>query len=138
MRKVTVNIGGQEYTLVMTVEALRQLTERCGGMDKLTAFLLGKGADGKIDAAATIVNTGYALGILIQEGEEYRLMEAACYGSVDTKPRRRVPGPDELKHFLTPGNIRRYQKPVMDAVQASMEQEVEAEPEKNVESGKPR
>lgn len=138
MRKVTVNIGGQEYLLVMTVEAMRQLTERCGGMDKLTGFLLGKGANGKIVATDTIANTVYALCVLIQEGEEYRLMEAACYSLPDAPPRRRVPGLDELKHFLLPGDIRKYQKPVMDAVYASMEQEVEAEPEKNVKSGEPQ
>lgn len=128
MNSVMVDIGGRAYPLCMTVAAMDRLCERCGGLENLGQFLSGGG-----DAAKAMANTVFALGVLAQEGEEHRLMLAECYGG-DPQPRRKVPGPEQLRHLFTPAAVPAYQLAVMEAVNASVHQEVEAEAPKNGES----
>lgn len=128
MSSVTVDVAGKTYPLCMTVAAMDRICQQCGGLDNLGQYLAGGG-----DAAKAMANTVLALGVLIQEGEEHRLMLAECYGG-DSQPRRKVPGPEQLQHLFTPAAVQAYQMAVMEAVNASMHQEVEAEPQKNAES----
>lgn len=124
MKNVTVEIAGATYPLCMTVAAMEQICEKFGSLPNLLEAVRAE------DPAKALENTTFALGVLIQEGEENRLMVAACYGE-NVQPRRKVPGPEQLRHLLLPGQVVQYQLPVLEAVNASMQREVEVAPAKN-------
>lgn len=140
---VTVNIRGKEFPLCLTVAALDALNDKCGGIGGVMDFLRGYPADtsGMDEALAekenleavsrARYNNAWMLGLLVQEGEENRLIEARFEGG-DTK-RRVVPGPEEMVHLLTPGQIQEYQLSVLLAVNESMKRNFEAVPSKNAD-----
>lgn len=140
---VTVNIRGKEFPLCLTVAALDALNDKCGGIGGIMEFLRGYPADtsdmneqqaekANLEAVSRArYNNAWMLGLLVQEGEENRLMEAR-FDSGDTK-RRAVPGPEEMVHLLTPGQIQEYQLSVLLAVNESMKRNFEAVPSKNAD-----
>lgn len=128
--QVTVTIRGVQYPLCLTVAAFEQISEKCGGWENLQQFLLGGD-----NFARAVGNTAYTLGVLIQEGEENRQMEARFSGE-KTAPVV-VPGPECFIHFR-PAEVIQYREAVLQAIAASMQQEVETEPPKNAEGAEPR
>lgn len=127
--QVTVTIRGVQYPLCLTVAAFEQISDKCGGWE-LQKFLQGDG-----NFARAVGNTAYTLGVLIQEGEENRQMEARFSGE-KTAPVV-VPGPECFVHFR-PAEVIQYREAVLQAIAASMQQEVETEPPKNAEGAEPR
>lgn len=139
----TVTIRGKEFPLCLTVAALDALNDKCGGIVGIMDFLRGYPADteGLTDAQAEAANleafsrarynNAWMLGLLVQEGEENRLIEARFTGG-DGK-RRAVPGPEEMTHLLTPGEIEGYRLSVLLAINESMKRKLEAVPSKNVD-----
>ena len=139
-----VTIRGKEFPLCLTVAALDVLNDKCGGIAGIAEFLRGYPVDttGMDEAQAMAANleavsrarynNAWMLGLLIQEGEENRLIEARFEIDADSK-RRKVPGPEEMIHLLTPGEIDEYQLSVVQAVNESMKRKLETVPEKNVD-----
>ena len=139
---VTVIIRGKEFPLCLTVAALDVLNEKCGGISGISDFLRGYPADTagmdkeqaaleKAEAASRAkINNAWMLGLLIQEGEENRRQEA--YFTDGDITRRNVPGPEDMIHLLTPGQIEEYKLSVVLAVNESMKRTIETVPSKNV------
>nr|DAH22407.1 MAG TPA: hypothetical protein [Caudoviricetes sp.] len=125
-----VEIRGEEFPLCLTVEGLERVTELCGGLGNLKNYIFGKGSDAEpAEAGKAYANMVRVLGILIQEGEANRYMEER-WG--DPKAERRlVPGAEELRHLLTPGESIRYRADVIQAINDGLAQKIEAAPEKN-------
>lgn len=140
---VTVNIRGKEFPLCLTAAALDALNEKCGGIGGITDFLRGYPVDtsamGEAQAERANLeavsraryNNAWMLGLLVQEGEENRLVEARFDG--DDMKRRAVPGPEEMTHLLTPGQIEEYRLSVLLAVNDSMKRNFETVPSKNAD-----
>lgn len=123
---VTVTIRGKEYPLCLTVAALEKITEKGIGLNDLADFLVGGGETGK-----SLTNCAWLLGLLMQEGEENRLMCAELDGQEST--RNKVPGYNILRHALNPGEVRQYQELLFKAVSESMKTTIEAAPPKNAD-----
>ena len=121
---VEVEIRGKTFPLCLTVAALDEVNEKCGGLKNLTGFL-----NGNDDSSKSICNTAWMLGLLIREGEENRLIEARFAG--EKTERRSVPDSAAISHLLTPGSAQQYRLAVWNAVNESMRQEIEAEYSKN-------
>ena len=121
---VAARIRGKEFPLCLTVAALDRINDKCGGLSGLNAFLTGDG-----NGSRAMVNTAWLLGLLIQEGEEHRLVEARFSG--ESAERIVVPAPEDIAHLLTYGEIRGYYSLVWRAVNESLSRAIEAEPEKN-------
>lgn len=121
--QVTVTIRGAQYPLCLTVAAFEQISDKCGGWENLQKFLQGDG-----NFARAVGNTAYTLGVLIQEGEKNRQIEAMFSGE-EAAPLV-VPGPEFFAHFR-PVEVIQYREAVLQAIAASMQQEVETEPQKN-------
>lgn len=140
---VTVTIRGKEFPLCLTVAALDKINDQCGGLGGIMDFLRGNPEDIKwlneeqlqkmaVEAASRAkYNNAWMLGLLIQEGEENRLIEAKFQDDGDRK-RRAVPGPEEMLHLLTPGQIEDYRLSVLMAVTEGLKRNLEAVPSKNV------
>lgn len=138
---VKVTIRGKEFPLCLTVAALDTINDKCGGLGGIMDFLRGYPVDTSgmdedqaektnIEVAGrSRYNNAWMLGLLVQEGEENRLIEARFDGG-DMK-RRLVPGPEEMVHLLTPGQVQEYQLSVVLAVNESMKRDFEAVPSKN-------
>ena len=138
---IEVTIRGKVFPLCLTVAALDALNEKCGGIGGITDFLRGDPVEEpglsqtQLEQEALAAssrakyNNAWMLGLLIQEGEENRLMEARFSG--EKTERRAVPGPEELVHLLTPGQVESYRLPVLMAVNESMKRTLEAVPSKN-------
>lgn len=126
---VAVTIRGKEFPLCLTVAALDEVNRKCGGMKKLGAFLNGEDGTGNETNSVMICNTAWILGLLIREGEENRLINARFDG-VKTE-RRAVPDEDAMRHYLNVQTVLRYRIAVLQAVNESMRQDIEAEYEKN-------
>ena len=124
---VEVEIRGKNFPLCLTVAALDKVNEKCGGLKNLSNFMKGDGDSGK-----SICNTVWMLGLLIQEGEENRLVEARFSG--EKAERRAVPDSSAIMHLLTPGAAQAYRLAVWNAVNESMHQGIEAEYSKNAEN----
>lgn len=122
---VKVTIRGKEFPLCLTVAALDKINEKCGGLNHLIDWIRGNG-----NVSAGICNTAWALGLLIEEGEENRLVEAQFEPDAKTE-RREVPDSVALSHLLTPRTAKEYTVPVLDAVMESISQTIEAENSKN-------
>lgn len=125
-----VTIRGKEFPLCLTVAALDEINRKCGGMKKLSAFLKGEDGSGNELNSTMICNTAWMLGLLLREGEENRLMNARFDG-IQTE-RRTVPDEKNILHFLNIRTALRYRTAVLEAVNESMEQDIEAQYEKNV------
>lgn len=123
---VEVEIRGKKFPLCLTVAALDRINEKCGSLTNFLDFLQGDG-----DMNTIVLNTAWALALLVAEGEENRLVCARLDG--EKAERNQVPSEDALRHLLTPGAVRRYRVAVLTAVNESMRQEIEAESSKNVE-----
>lgn len=138
---VTVKIRGKEFPLCLTVAALDKINDKCGGLGSIMSFLKG---DPEIPEGATEeqaerltaeaasrakCNNTWMLGLLMQEGEENRQMEAR-FGDGD-RTARAVPTPEELAHLLTPGQMEEYRLNVILAVNEGMKRTFEAVPSKN-------
>lgn len=138
---VEVEIRGVKFPLCLTVAALDALNEKCGGIGGVGEFLKGDPEDLEgleeaerekrlMEAAGRAKhNNAWMLGLLIAEGEENRLVEARFAGE-NTK-RRAVPGPEEMVHLLTPGEVEQYRLAVLQAVTDGMKRKIEAVPSKN-------
>ena len=135
---VTVEIRGKKFPLCLTVAALDQLNEKCGGIGGIMDFLRGNPEEiqGLNDAqlqqlsmeatSRAKYNNAWMLGLLIREGEENRIMEARFDGG-DTE-RRSVPGPEDMVHLLTPGQVVAYQLAIIQAVNESLKRTLEITP----------
>ncbi len=136
---VTVKIRGKEFPLCLTVAAVDQLNEKCGGIGGVMDFLRGnpEQVEGlneeqlqQLDmeaASRAKYNNAWMLGLLIREGEENRIMEARFESGGDTE-RRSVPGPEGMVHLLTPGQIEDYRLSIIMAVNESLKRTLEATP----------
>ena len=111
-----VTICGKEYQLCMTVEAFDQITQACGGMDKLGSYLDGDG-----DIREMVSRTASVLAVLLREGEENRRLLASFCADGDATAR---------KVLLRPSAIA--------AINDSLRQEVEAAPAKNGGGAEPK
>ena len=125
-----VKIRGKEFPLCLTVAALDEINRKCGGMKQLGAFLNGEDGTGNEKNSVMICNTAWMLGLLIREGEENRLVNA-CFSGEKTE-RRVVPDEKDMMHYLNVKTALRYRLDVLQAVNESMQQDIEAEYEKNV------
>lgn len=132
---VEVDIRGKKFPLCLTVAALDKINEKCGGMRNIGAFLDGKAPDGSKSSTQLVINTAWMLGLLIQEGEENRLVVARCDG--EKTERLAVPDTTALSHLLTVASANKYRTAVIDAVNESMTQEIEAVYPKNVKDAEP-
>ena len=132
---VNVTIRGKQFPLCLTVAALDKINEKCGGISHIGEFLNGYPGNGETAdlhaGSRATVNCGWMLGLLIQEGEENRLVEARFAG--EHTERRAVPCGEDLAHLLTPGMEKHYRVAVWQAVNESLKQTVEAENPKNVQ-----
>ena len=137
---VEVTIRGKQFPLCLTVAALDKINEKCGSIAHIGEFLNGypgEGEDTDLNASSrAAVNCGWMLGVLIQEGEENRLVEARFAG--EPAERRAVPDAEDLAHLLTPGMEKHYRVAVWQAVNESLKQTVEAENPKNVQKAEQR
>lgn len=124
---VTIKIRGKEYPLCLTVAALERLNNKGISLEGIVDFALG----GKKDQSKAISNTAWLLALLMQEGEENRLVCAELDGQAAT--RQKVPNTQELSHCLRPGETREYISVALEAVAESMQVEIEAASPKNAE-----
>lgn len=136
---VTVDIRGKQFPLCLTVAALDALNEKCGGIGGVFGFLQGDPVEDPGLSEAQLAfekmaadsramhNNAWMLGLLVREGEENRLMEARFETGGDTV-RRAVPGPEEMVHLMTPGQIVGYRLDILKAVNESMKRTLEATP----------
>lgn len=123
---VKATIRGEEFPLCLTVGALDEINTVCGGLKDLSGYLQG---DASIHQTASRVT--WMLGLLIREGEAHRRASARFSG--EGCEARAVPDGAALAALLTPGAACRYLGVVFEAILESLKQEIEAEPEKNVE-----
>ena len=128
---VQVEIRGKQFPLCLTVAALDEVNGKCGGLSGIPKFLDGN-ENGKSDSSRAICNTAWMLALLIQEGEENRLIMARFDG--EQAERRDVPDEETVRHLLTMSSARKYRAAVYEAVTESMTQEIEALYPKNGES----
>ncbi len=124
---VKVNIRGKEFPLCLTVAALDKVTAKCGPLSKITDFL-----DGSKNLAQASINQAWLLGLLIQEGEANRRMEARFTGE-KSEPIA-VPSSEDIAHLMTYAEMCTYSGAVYAAVEESLVQTIEAVPEKNGEA----
>lgn len=127
-----VTICGKEYQLCMTVEAFDQITQACGGMDKLGSYLDGDG-----DIREMVSRTASVLAVLLREGEENRRLLASFCADGDATARK-VPTEAELRKLLTPRQLVLLRPSAIAAINDSLRQEVEAAPAKNGDSAEPK
>lgn len=132
MKSITVTICEKEYPLCMTVEAFDQITQACGGLDKLGEYLTGGGNPGK-----SVSNVAATLAVLLKEGEANRQMMASFGGGGEAEPRR-VPTEVELRKLLLPRQLMQLQPAVISAINESLKQEVEADHAKNGSGAEPQ
>lgn len=126
---VSVTIRGEEFPLCLTVAALDEINKKCGGIKKMAAFLNGEDGSGNEKHSVMICNTAWMLGLLIREGEENRLINARL--DSEKTERRAVPDEETMAHYLNAQTVLRYRVAVLQAVNESMQQDIEAEYEKN-------
>ena len=130
---VEVQILDRSYPLCMTVAALDEINDRCGGLSGLGDFLDGKTRDSGesqgINMETAAVNTAWLLGLLIREGENNRLLVARLTG----EPAERCPVPtsEDLAQLLTVHSAMKLRVSLFQAVNESMDKEIEAVYPKN-------
>lgn len=121
---VEVEIRGRKFLLCLTVAALDKINDKCGSLKDFLNFLQGGG-----DMNTIVLNTSWALALLMAEGEENRLICAELDGTEAV--RQQVPDAEALSHILTPGAVQKCRMAVLTAVNESMRQDIEAEHSKN-------
>lgn len=124
---VEVEIRGKKFPLCLTVAALDKINDKCGGISELTAFLTGSG-----DLSKSFHNTAWLLALLIEEGEKNRVVCARFDGN--PAEQTDLPNYEQLCSMCTIHTMMRYRGVVLDAINASMKQEIEVAPSKNVEN----
>lgn len=129
---VEVEIRGKQFPLCLTVAALDKVNAKCGGIGGIGKFLDGTNDEGETDFSQSMCNTAWLLGLLIQEGEENRLVCARCDG--EQAERRAVPDATAIGHLLTVASAKKYKMVVVAAVNESLTQEIEAANPKNGKS----
>lgn len=120
---VQIQLWGKDFPLCLTVAALDRINEKCGGIDEFTAFLNG---GPEKDYSKMLVNTAWALGLLIEEGEENRLVCARFDSETENAVRRAVPDQEAILSGLTIASALKYRPFVLSAVSESMTREIEA------------
>lgn len=137
-KAITVTLAGKTYPLCLTVAALEEFEDLCGGLENLGKFISGV-PEGAEEIEAESVNPGHAavataqaLGVLIAAGEEHRKVLATLNGEVCAD--RDVPNQFEVQHLMRPADLVVCQNAVMDAIVQGMEQTVEVDSSKNAES----
>lgn len=135
---ISAQIRGKEFPLCLTVAALDRINAKCGGMGKINDFLFPKKSAASDEEAASLdlyaraKNLAWLLGLLIQEGEENRIVGGQFSSS---RPERRaVPGPEEVMHLLKLGEALQFGDVVANAINESLRQDIEAAHSKNVEN----
>lgn len=128
---VEVEIRGKKFPLCLTVAAVDKINEKCGGLSGITKFLDGE-ENGKTNTGKAMYNTAWLLGLLIQEGEENRLI--LCRFDGEKAERRAVPDSEAICHLLTVASAKKYRAAVFDAINESLKQEIEAVHPKNGKS----
>lgn len=129
---ISVEIRGKEFPLCLTVAALDAINAKCGGIKNIGAFLDGIDEEGATSFSKSLCNTAWMLGLLIREGEENRLICARFDG--EQTERRAVPDSAAISHLLTIASAGKYKTSVIEAVNESLTQEIEAAYPKNVKS----
>lgn len=124
---VKVDIRGKEFPLCLTVTALDKINDKCGGISELTSFLSGSG-----DLSKSFRNTAWLLALLIEEGEKNR---AVC-AQFDGNPveQANLPDYEQLCSMCTIHTMMRYRGVALEAITASMQQDIEASHSKNGEN----
>lgn len=132
MGQVVIDIRGKKFPLCLTVAAVDKINAKCGGLKNLNDFLAGRSTGGgEADSSAALHNTLWVLELFIAEGEENRLCEARFAN--ESAERNVLPSVEELEKLFTPGEVLAYRVAVLQAIAASMQQEIRAVPEKNGE-----
>lgn len=142
---VKVNIRGKEFPLCLTVAALDKINDKCGGLAGLASFLYcsdeGDGATGnrilmgQRDTANMIKsfrNTAWMLALLIEEGAKNHAVCAQF--DVSAVEPINLPSYEQLCSMCNIYTMLRYRGNVIDAITASMQQDIEASHSKNVEN----
>lgn len=124
---VKVNIRGKEFPLCLTVAALDKINDKCGGISELAGYLNGSG-----DLSKSFHNTAWLLALLIEEGEKNRAVCAQFDGN--SVERSDLPNYEQLCSMCTIHTMMRYRGVVLEAISASMHQDIEASHSKNAEN----
>lgn len=124
---VKVDIRGKEFPLCLTVAALDKINDKCGGLSELSGFLNGSG-----DLSKAFHNTAWMLALLLEEGEKNRIVCSRFDGNQvdEVNP----PDYEDLCSMVTIHTMMRYRSTVLEAINQSMAQDIEASHSKNVES----
>lgn len=125
MAKVT--IRGKEFPLCLTVAALDQINEKCGGLSELPNFLIGDG-----DVSRAYRNTAWLLTLLIEEGEKNRQVCALFDGNQTESVE--LPTYEQICVMSTIYTMMRYRNICLEAISESMHQDIEASYPKNAEN----
>ena len=127
---VTVKLWGQEYPLCLTVGALDQINEKCGSLTEVSTFLDG---GHEKNYQQMLVNTAWMLSLLMQEGEENRLV-LSRYGGTGECERRDIPDHKAICSGLTLQMAAQCRLQVLAAINESLTQKIEADYGKKKES----
>lgn len=119
-------VAGKKYPLALTVEAMERINEKCGGIENLPAFLHSEEG-----IEESIKNTIWAIQMLIEEGEENRLVICDLNGR--QTERKSIPDEYQLIKLLTPGLVIAARNTIAEAVTESMRQTIKEEIPKNVD-----
>lgn len=120
---VSINLGGKEFPLCLTVACLDKINEKCGGIGKLISWL---------NNGDVYQNHAWLLSLMIQEGEENRIITEKINGTFEGD--KLLPSTDMIMHLLTPGRFLACKLTMMRAIDQSMRQDIEAENSKNVKN----
>lgn len=125
MAKVT--IRGKQFPLCLTVAALDEINEKCGGLSGVTDFLNGSG-----ELSKAFRNTAWMLTLLMAEGEKNNIVCASFDGTQAEK--KELPSYEQLCSMVTIHTMMGYRVDVCNAIHESLKQDIEASYSKNVEN----
>ena len=125
MAKVT--IRGKEFPLCLTVAALDEINEKCGGLSGVVDFLNGSG-----ELSKAFRNTAWMLTLLMAEGEKNNIVCAGFDGN--TAERKELPSYEQLCTMVTIHTMMGYRADICNAIHESMKQDIEASYSKNAEN----
>ncbi len=120
---VCVKIYNQSYPLCLTVAALDDINEKIGGISGIADFLRG-GETGSYERM--FENTAWMLALLIREGEENRLICERFSDGIENPERRNIPDLSAIRSGMTLASIASYRVSVLNAINESMAQSIEA------------
>lgn len=124
MAKVT--IRGKEFPLCLTVAALDQINEKCGGLDGLDGFLFDVSS-----VSEAYRNTAWLLALLLEEGEKNRQVCEFIDGMRTESTQ--IPNYEQLCSVITIYSMMQYRSVCLKAIGESLTQDIEASYPKNVE-----